>query len=158
MAYLQDETVRALDVLRKITPGTHVEQLVYLLHRRLLDVESQLTPSQPTTAEPQTTAPTKEVLSDAQAPASTAGMTRPSSPLGTHEAGSGRAVFGYVCAHESRVMINLRQTPPLPHFKNKQEQWNWWCQGCGALMYAGEIRVPAAAPTSSTSVRQASSH
>lgn len=112
---------------------------------------------QRTTAAPQTTAPTKDPLSDAQAPASTDPQTRPSLPLDPPITDATPAARPSECAHEWMISTVQTQRPsynlrPIPDPKGTMS----WCQRCGALWYYDRILVPAAAPTSSTSAKQAS--
>ena len=83
--------------------------------------------------------------------ASTTPTTPPSSQSDPADMPSGPAEPGIGCAHERRFRL----------FK-EDLSWtdtkNWWCQECGALMSHGRILVPAAATTSSTSVKQPSRH
>lgn len=75
---------------------------------------------------------------------STTPMTPPSSQSDTSEQQSGRAEPSSECAHSNRMIVGSRPIPPLPHMVNPHIKENWWCKSCGALMFQGQILVPAA--------------
>src|SRR3990167_7994031 len=119
-----------------------------LLRNRLTELENRW--KQRTTAETTPTAPTPGNLSAA----ATASMTPTTPPsLQSDQAGtpSGHVEPSSGCAHERRFRL-FREDLSWADTKN------WWCQECGVLMSHGRILVPAAATTSSTSVKQHSRH
>ena len=73
--------------------------------------------------------------------------TLPSSPLGQQGMTSGLVGQSSKCAHE----LTRTLTPDLfPEDLN----FSWWCMTCGVLKWYGKMLVPAAATSTSISVKQ----
>lgn len=116
----------------------------------------ELTATQPTTAEAQTTVPTREARSAAAAPASTdqrmSALWRSAQP--TTDAGPVEPSSG--CAHDLlRLTINGAGTALISIYGPTHAMAEW-CRKCGALLLPDKTLVPAVAPTSSISQSPAS--
>lgn len=151
---LADETMQKLnDMARANGPALPVEEELFsLIVRRLVKLER--TAGLPTTAEPQTTVPTREARSAAAAPASTDQPTRPLSQWGQYGTHAGPVEQPSGCAHEWMDWFAMVDGSRVELTAGKSE--TVWCRCCGALKLYGKIVAPVATPASSTSQSPAS--
>ncbi len=123
------------------------ETALFRAVEHLVEVVTWLTASQLITAEPTTTAPTRDPLSDAAATGSTTAATQPSLRSGRTITSGGRAGPDSACAHEWLIA-------------GYRVGWKEWevkhCPRCDAWMFGDKILAQVATVGSSTSQKPAS--